>query len=198
MSVVEVLSALVATMLSGVMMLPQVVRLVRTRTPAGVSATWLGFGVVLNSGWVAYCVEMGLWLVVPLQVSLVAQQAVALRVLLPLDRAQQRPALIRAGALAVVCAVVFASTGWMVLGVVLGVSYGVQLGPAVVRAWRSSDLSGVSPATWGLSGAESAVWGVFGWAVADGPILVYAVSGVLASVLVLVRLGTSGQASRIG
>jgi len=49
-----------------------------------------------------------------------------------------------------------------------------------------------------LSGAESAVWGVFGWAVADGPILVYAVSGVLASVLVLVRLGTSGQASRIG
>ena len=198
MSVVEVLSALVATTLSGVMMLPQVVRLVRTRAPAGVSATWLGFGVVLNSGWVAYCVEMGLWLVVPLQVSLVAQQAVALRVLLPLDRAQQRPALIRAGALAVVCAVVFASAGWMVLGVVLGVSYGVQLGPAVVRAWRSSDLSGVSPATWGLSGAESAVWGVFGWAVADGPILVYAVSGVLASVLVLVRLGTSGQASRIG
>jgi len=179
-------------------MLPQVARLVRTRAPAGVSATWLGFGVVLNSGWVAYCVEMGLWLVLPLQVSLVAQQAVALRVLLPLDRAQQRPALIRAGALAVVCAVVFASAGWMVLGVVLGISYGVQLGPAVVRAWRSSNLSGVSPATWGLSGAESAVWGVFGWAVADGPILVYAVSGVLASVLVLVRLGTSGQASRIG
>jgi len=141
---------------------------------------------------------MGLWLVIPLQVALVAQQAVALRVLLPLDRAQQRPALIRAGVLAVVCAVVFASAGWMVLGVVLGVSYGVQSGPAVVRAWRSSDLSGVSPATWGLSGAESAVWGVFGWAVADGPILVYAVSGVLASVLVLVRLGTSGQASRIG
>ena len=52
-SVVEVLSALVATTLSGVMMLPQVVRLVRTRAPAGVSATWLGFGVVLNSGWVA-------------------------------------------------------------------------------------------------------------------------------------------------
>ena len=198
MSVVEVVSALVATTLSGVMMLPQVVRLVRTRAPAGVSATWLGFGVVLNSGWVAYCVEMGLWLVLPLQVSLVAQQAVALRVLLPLDRAQQRPALIWAGALAVVCAVVFASAGWMVLGVVLGVSYGVQLGPAVVRAWRASDLSGVSPTTWGLSGAESAVWGVFGWAVADGPILVYAVSGVLASVLILVRLGTSGQASRIG
>ena len=198
MSVVEVLSALVATMLSGVMMLPQVLRLVRTRAPAGVSATWLGFGVVLNSGWVAYCVEMGLWLVVPLQVSLVAQQVVALRVLLPLDRAQQRPALIRAGVLAVVCVVVVASTGWMVLGVVLGVSYGVQLGPAVVRAWRSSDLSGVSPATWGLSGAESAVWGGFGWAVADGPILVYAVSGVLAAALVLVRLGVSGQASRIG
>ena len=97
-----------------------------------------------------------------------------------------------------VCVVVVASTGWMVLGVVLGVSYGVKLGPAVVKVWRSSDLSGVSPATWGLSGAESVVWGVFGWAVADGPILVYAMSGVLASVLILVRLGTFDQASRIG
>ena len=37
-----------------------------------------------------------------------------------------------------------------------------------------------------------------GWAVADGPMLVYAVSGILASVLVLVRLGTADQTSRIG
>ncbi|MEE2768153.1 MAG: hypothetical protein VX833_02970 [Actinomycetota bacterium] len=198
MQVVEVLSAAVATVLSGVMMLPQVVRLVRTRVPAGVSATWLGFGVVLNSGWVAYCVEMRLWLVVPLQVSVVAQQAVALGILLPLDRAQQRSALIRAGLLALVCTGVFASAGWTVLGVVLGTSYGIQLGPAVIRAWRSSDLSGISPATWTLSAAESTAWGVFGWAVADGPILIYAAIGTLAAVLVLIRLRSLGQTLRIG
>ena len=152
MPVVEVLSALVATVLSGVMMLPQVVRLVRTRVSAGVSATWLSFGVVLNSGWVAYCIEMRLWLVVPLQVSVVAQQAVALGVLLPLDRGQQRSTLIRAGLLALVCIGVFAAGGWTVLGVGLVTSYGILvLGPAAIRAWRSSDLSGISPATWKLS-----------------------------------------------
>ena len=199
MPVVEVLSAAVATVLSGVMMLPQVVRLVRTRISAGVSATWLSFGVVLNSGWVAYCIEMRLWLVVPLQVSVVSHQAVALGVLLPLDRGQQRSTLIRAGLLALACTGVFAAGGWTVLGVGLVTSYGILvLGPAAIRAWRSSDLSGISPATWKLSAAESTAWGVFGWAVADGPILIYAATGILASVLVLIRLHSFGQTPRIG
>ncbi len=78
--------------------------------------------------------------------------------------------------------------GWVVAGVVLGALYGVQLSPAVVAVYRSVDVSGVSLATWVLAFTEAALWGVYGVVRIDLGIVALAVTGSIASLLVLARL----------
>ena len=45
--------------------------------------------------------------------------------------------------------------GWQLAGVAVGLSYGVQLLPAVVASLRTTALSGVSSATWIIAFAGS-------------------------------------------
>ena len=181
MIVLEVVSAAVATVLSVVMLLPQVVRLFRTKRTGGLSVAWLSVGVALNAWWLAYCVANHYWLLLPLQSGLVLQQAVALGYLVHLAPVPARRVVLPLGAMAM--------AGGAVPAVAEVGTVPVQLTPAVVAIYRAADPDGVSPTTWWLTGVEAAAWGGFGVAVVDVGVLVYASSGTLAAVLILLRLG---------
>lgn len=47
-------AALAATVLSGISLLPQIRKLVRTGDVRGISPTWPVFGMVTNAAWLAY------------------------------------------------------------------------------------------------------------------------------------------------
>ncbi len=57
--------------------------------------------------------------------------------------------------------------GWELAGIAVGLSYGVQLLPAVVAACRTRDLVGVSASTWIIAFVESGLWLVYGIGVGD-------------------------------
>ncbi len=78
--------------------------------------------------------------------------------------------------------------GWNLAGVAIGLSYGVQLLPAVVASLRTRVLSGVSSTTWIIALSEAAGWLVYGLGVGDIALtLAGAVGAVMASVI-LARL----------
>lgn len=50
----------VATVLAAVSLLPQILKLVRTGDPRGVSATWPAISLVTNAAWSVYLIQAGL------------------------------------------------------------------------------------------------------------------------------------------
>ena len=59
--VLATLAVVLATILAGLSLIPQILKLVRTRDAAGVSATWPAIGLVTNGAWCAYLIQAGLW-----------------------------------------------------------------------------------------------------------------------------------------
>lgn len=171
-----------ASMLFVTRLLPQPVRLVRTGLPDGVSPLAAINAVVSETAWLVYGWHAGL----------VPVWAVSLAALVPgiwtavlVRRAVTRGDLGRAGLwLSVI--VVAALTGQ--LGVVLGVSVLVSVGPQVWTAIRAADLRGLSMYTWLVAIADALTWGMYGLVVGDGALLGYAAALVAASVIVLGRM----------
>jgi len=190
----DALTAVVITanVLGGAMALPQVAKLIRTRQVDGVSATWAGVSATVNSWWAVYGFGIGDLGIVPVSiVSVIAYLAIA-AALVRFRRtsvgAVLTPMLLGAGAVAVIPAIALVASGWTAAGVTLGTLYGVQLAPAVIAVYRSSDVRGVAAATWALAWVEAALWGVYGFARADLGLLTLAVTGGAMSSLVLLRL----------
>lgn len=167
-------------------LLPQIVKLIRTRDSAGVSTTWAVLGFVSNVGWFTYMISQELWaaLIAPFVTFL--SYAVTLWALARTGRALGRGAVLGVvwtGVLAGVTAIL----GWPALGVVLGLSYGVMLTPSVWTAYKTVDPSGISPGTWWIGVAEAILWGYYGWYHADAGIITFFVVGVIGSTLILAR-----------
>ena len=74
------------------------------------------------------------------------------------------------------------------LAAALAVGVLVTQGPQVWRACRERDLSGLSPATWGLSILDAAAWGAYGVAADDAALIGYAVVLSSSAVVVLTRI----------
>jgi hypothetical protein len=81
--------------------------------------------------------------------------------------------------------------GWTVLGIALGLSYGVVVAPSVWTAYRTAVPSGIAPLTWWIGAVEALLWGSFGWYHNDRGILTFMVVGVTSSTLMLVRYYTT-------
>lgn len=178
---------IVATGVTFVQILPQIVRLIRTGRAAGVSPGWGAGGLTINLGWLAYVIEGRFWVTIPSIVAAVASFALALY-LLYRQGVAMRGGVLLGVAIAAGSAVIQVTAGWTVLGTVLGLSNGLYLGPAVVAAWRSHAPVGVSPWTWILTVLEGVKWGFYGVLVAAGPIMVYGSTAILLAALVLLRL----------
>lgn len=181
------LVAIIATAVTFVQVVPQVVRLMRLKRTEGASPAWAAIGMVINIGWTAYVIAEELWVTIPAVLAAVISFGLVLY-LLWRNGADVRVAVIAGivvGAAAVGLQLV---AGWTVLGTVLGLSNGLYLGPSVWAAWRSHAPAGVAPLTWVLTAAEGALWGYYGVLVEAVPIMVYGSTALLLAALILLRL----------
>src|SRR5690606_41299968 len=60
----------------------------------------------------------------------------------------------------------------------------------IFTAYRTSRPTGIAPATWWIAGGEGALWGYYGWFHGDAPIMIFAVTYVTTSALMLIRYYT--------
>ena len=181
------LVGIVATGVTFVQIVPQIVRLIRTGRTEGVSPAWAAGGATINLGWLAYVIEGRFWVTIPSIIVAVVSFLLAL-FLLYRNGARIRAGLLMSGAIALASVVIQQAAGWTVLGTVLGLSNGLYLGPSVVAAWRSHTPVGVSPWTWLLTVLEGLKWGFYGVLVEAVPIMVYGSTAILLALLVLLRL----------
>lgn len=199
-AVVAVIMSIVvlgANVLGASMAAPQAHRLVRTKRTDGLSSAWVGVSIAMNTWWLAYGVANEVWVVVPVSaVSLALYVTIATVMWQQIGHHTLRGLGAGAVAIGVVPAIALAIAGWEVAGVVIGLGYGAQLAPAVVVAFRTDRLAGVSPGTWMLAFLEAALWLVYGAYVADSALLVGGAMGVALSGLILGRLLATGHLGR--
>lgn len=170
---------------------PQIVRVLRTRSVAGVSGptTWIGFAV--NVAWVTYGIARGLASVAVLSGAYVVGYAVVGALLL---KGGNRRGIAWALVAAAAMAGLAVGGGWAFLGTVLALAVLPQHLPQVVEAWTSQDLTGLSPGTYIVGVLDGLVWGGFGMVVTDGPLMLYGV--IMCSVAVAVLAGRARWAAR--
>ena len=178
---------LVAAVLAVPQFLPQLARVRRSGTTAGVSWSWAALTSVNNAAWLAYFALSGFWTALVPAIS-----ATVLSGLLAVELARRgggmpkRPmALASAWAVALTAAAAFGREG---LGSALAVAFLLQVAPSVWTVYRSPDTAGVSRGTWLLIFGELLCWGVFGIHEADPRLIVLGATGVVSSLLVLARV----------
>lgn len=162
---------------------PQIVRLVRTRSVEGVSGptTWLGLTV--NAGWMAFGVARGLLPVAVLSLAyVIGYAAIAALLVRGGNRSGIGTAAVSTGAIVAVAV----ALGWTVLGTGLALTVAVQFVPQVALAWRSDDLTGLAGGTYVVCGLDGLVWGGYGLLRAELPLMLYGLVMVSVAVLVLV------------
>ena len=194
MQTVFALLPLAAAVLAVPQFWPQLARVRRTGTTAGVSWSWAALTSVNNAAWLGYFALSGFWtaLVPAVSATLLSGQ---LAVVLARrgGRVPRRPLILVSmwAALLLAAALAFGRTG---LGAALAVAFALQVTPSVWTVYRSTDTAGVSRGTWLLIFGELLCWGVFGIHEADPRLIVLGATGVVASLLVLARAST-GRAS---
>lgn len=186
--------AVVATVLGSWMALPQARRIARTRHVDGVSATWIGVSLAINAWWFTYGVVAEVWALVPVSViSLLLYGAMAWFFVLAVGRAALGGLGLGVFGLGMVPLPFLLIGGWELAGVAVGLSYGIQLLPAVVASLRTSVLSGVSSTTWIIAAVESVLWLAYGLGVGDVALTLAGFVGVAMASVILVRLAITGH-----
>ncbi len=186
---VVVACVVLANVLGAGMIVPQVLRLHRRRSSAGVSAAWVGIGLAMNLWWLAYGTSQELWGMVPVSIGAAVLYGVIIGQLGRLDGAD---ALRSAGRGAVMIAVVpllfMLVGGWPAAGLAIGLVYSVQFAPAVLAAVRTDDVAGVSTATWVMAFGEALIWFFYGFSEADVALTVGGAGGAAMSGVILWRV----------
>ncbi len=180
------LAAALATLLATVASIPQLHRVGRAGDGRGVSVTSAMLGIGSEVAWLRYATQAELWSAVP-EAGVMAMANTVLVIALLRRGASVRHALPAGlawlGALATITVV----GGPAALGAVLGVTYAVQIAPAVWTVWRTASPSGVVASTWVMIGLEGVLWGVYGLHHEDPAVLTFAVTATLAAVATLAR-----------
>lgn len=176
-----------ATVLTCVLLIPQIARLLKTRRTEGVSPGWAVLGVVVNSGWLIFLAAEAVWL--PILSCAIAEVGFILTVwLLRRNGADVRAGVGAGAGAAAIVAVIGAGWGWTALGAALAVATMVQFLPSIAAAWRTYIPVGLSPATWTLTLAETVGWMAYGVLIDQIPIILYGLTGIAASILILGRI----------
>ena len=184
----------VATVLGSWMAFPQARRIARTRRVEGVSSTWIGVSLAINGWWLTYGVAAGVWALVPVSfISLVLYATTAWYFLASAGSRGVPGMVLGVLGLGMIPLPFLVLGGWEFAGVAIGLSYGVQLLPAVVASLRTSALSGVASTTWIIAFAEAALWLVYGLAVDDLALTLAGAVGVLMASIILTRLAATGH-----
>lgn len=188
------IAVVLATISTATFLLPQIIKLVRTKNTEGISTTWPALGFAVNVGWFTYMISQELWISIAPPLITFAAYGVTLWAL---RRAGTdiTPSYIRGIAAAVILAGVAVVGGWKVLGIGLGLSYGLVIAPSIWTAYRTALPSGIAPLTWWIGAIEALLWGSFGWYHSDRGILTFMFVGVTASALMLIRFYTTRNRS---
>ena len=188
------LLVVVATVLGSWMAFPQARRIARTRRVDGVSAAWIGVSLAINAWWLTYGVVAGVWALVPVSViSLLLYGVMAWFFVRSVGRAAVPGLALGVFGLGMVPLPFLLIGGWELAGVAVGLSYGVQLLPAVVASLRTSALSGVSSTTWIIASIEAVLWLAYGLGVDDVALTLAGLVGVVMASVILVRLAVTGH-----
>ena len=187
------LIALVANVIGSLMALPQFRRLVVTRDVAGISPAWVVVSAAMNAWWFSYALAGGIWELVPVSVISASLYCSIAVVIVGVSGRRAVPGLLGGLLVGAAPLAVLATAGWTATGVAIGLGYGVQLLPALVAAWRTTELSGIAAGTWWIALGEAALWLAFGVGVRDVPLVVAGAAGVLVSGAILLRLQTTGH-----
>ncbi len=189
------LAALLATALASLAAFPQLHRVVRHGDGRGVSITDATLGIGSEAAWVGYATQAELWSALPEAVLMSVANVVLVVGLVRTGASSRRavPAgLAWIGALAGVAVI----GGPGALGLALGLTYAVQVGPAVWTVWRTSSPTGVVTSTWLLIGAEGLLWGAYGVHHHDPAVTTFAATATIAAVATVVRTATSAEHQR--
>lgn len=188
------LLVVVATVLGSWMAFPQARRIARTRRVDGVSATWIGVSLAINAWWLSYGLVAGVWALVPVSIiSLALYGVMAWFFVLSVGRAAIPGLALGVFGLGMVPLPFLLIGGWELAGVAVGLSYGIQLLPAVVASLRTSALSGVSSTTWIIASVEAALWLAYGLGVGDVALTLAGLVGVVMASVILMRLAVTGH-----
>lgn len=161
---------------------PQVVRVIRTRSVAGVSGSTTWIGLAVNVAWVTYGVARGLAPVAVLSGAYVAGYVVIGTLLVRRGHRRGVGTGLLVGA---TLAAVTLTGGWALLGTALALVVVPQYLPQVVEAWTSDDLTGLSPGTYVVAIFDGVVWGGFGLIALDAPLVLYGVVMITVATAVL-------------
>jgi uncharacterized protein with PQ loop repeat len=189
-------AVVVATVLAVGSLMPQAVRLVRTRDVVGVSVLWTALGVVTNLAWFAYALARELWAGAPATLATASVYGF-LFVALVRFGAPARAAVVGGVTWAAVLTAATIVGGWSALGAVLGVSYAVQVAPSLWTAWRTYAPTGIAPSTWVLFLVQVLLWGYYGMVEEDWAIKGFALIGIGSSLLMLLRWATTRTRCRL-
>ena len=155
------LVALVATVLAAAGVMPQCVRLVRTRDHEGVSLTGATLGVVTEAAWVAFMFEHHIWSALTMPALMVSANAMLVYCIVRTGRDAGSSFRVGAGWALILVGVPMLG-GWTTLGIILGFSYAVQITPTISDAYRSEVPTGIAPARWIMVMCETSLWIFFG------------------------------------
>ena len=180
------LAAALATVLATVAAIPQLHRVARAGDGRGVSVTSTMLGIGSELAWLSYASRAELWSALPEAALMTVANTVLAVALIRRGAAAGRAlaaGLAWLGALATIATV----GGHAALGAVLGVTYAVQVAPAVWTVWRTSSPSGVVASTWAMIGLEGLLWGAYGMHHEDPAVLIFAATATLAAAATLLR-----------
>ncbi len=179
-------SALVATFLAAIQVLPQVLKMRRVGKSAGLSPTWALLGVSINAGWVLYRWSQELWLGIP---SPAIAAGLYLITLVMINRLQPKMRWARLAAVGLAGSLggAAAAGGWLAVGTVLAISSGAQAAPSLWAAYRCHDHCGVAPEVWLIGLAQAVLWGHYGWWHGDVALMIYGATSATTATAMLAR-----------
>jgi uncharacterized protein with PQ loop repeat len=181
---------LAGTLLAFAYTVPQLSKLIRLRSAAGVSVAALANSTISGIAWTAYGVIEGeLWVALP---AFVALPATAGALVLAWFRGGERTRLWLP--VAWLATIVAATAAVPVLGPVpitmlLGLSVSLMITPAAITAWRSHDVSAIAASAWVMLIVDALVAGAYGVLAGVDANVLYAAVAVTGSVVILVRVG---------
>ena len=168
---------------------PQLVKLRRVRTAAGVSIAALANSTISGAAWTTYGIaHHAVWVALP---SLVGMPATAAALVIAWSRGASRTRLWLPVAWAAVLATAAAAVprvGPTPLTVALGFSIALMITPAAITAWRSHDVSALAANAWGMLIADALLAGTYGYVAHVAANLLYATVATAGSLLILTRL----------
>jgi hypothetical protein len=168
---------------------PQILKMHRTNDTAGLSTHWALLTTVNNAAWFGYFAASRYWMALIPSTS-AALLGGCLGIMLNRRHKVARRSWAMIGAWAIVLSAA-ASIDRHLLGVLLTGGFLIQVGPAVVMAYRTRQPTGIARGTWRLVLAELSCWAVFGAAKHDGPLIVLGAAGVISALLMLNRAQTT-------